>query len=114
NTGKPSQAQRDENPYRSILAWFDKGNYLHLNLDAKDSDKVLQLYQVDGLHAFVKKAYPLANEAQLALMMEFVLHGLASYSLISKKVVDNRIEFNDLLGSIVNFNMEDTAEEEDI
>ena len=34
--------------------------------------------------------------------MEFVLHGLASYSLISKKVVEGKIEFKDLIGSMVN------------
>jgi len=39
---------------------------------------------------------------EAALMMEFVLHGLSAYSLISKKVVDNKIEFKDLIGSMVN------------
>jgi magnesium chelatase subunit I len=34
--------------------------------------------------------------------MEFVLHGLAAYSLISKKVIENKIEFKDLMGSMVN------------
>jgi magnesium chelatase subunit I len=34
--------------------------------------------------------------------MEFVLHGLAAYSLISKKVVEGKIEFKDLIGSMVN------------
>jgi magnesium chelatase subunit I len=34
--------------------------------------------------------------------MEFVLHGLASYSLISKKIIGNKIEFRDLMGSMVN------------
>jgi len=32
-----------------------------------------------------------------------VLHGLAAYSLISKKIIENRIEFKDLMGSMVNF-----------
>jgi magnesium chelatase subunit I len=35
--------------------------------------------------------------------MEFVLHGLASYSLISKKMLDGKIEFKDLMGSMMNF-----------
>ena len=35
--------------------------------------------------------------------MEFVLHGLASYSLISKKTLDGKIEFKDLMGSMLNF-----------
>ncbi|HEY8397897.1 MAG TPA: magnesium chelatase, partial [Flavihumibacter sp.] len=57
---------------------------------------------VDGLHALVKKYFPKANEKEAALMMEFVLHGLSAYSLISKKIIDNKIEFKDLIGSMVN------------
>ena len=34
--------------------------------------------------------------------MEFVLHGLASYSMISKKMVEGSIEFKDLIGSMMN------------
>jgi magnesium chelatase subunit I len=36
------------------------------------------------------------------LLMEFVLHGLSAYSLISKKIIENKIEFKDLIGSMVN------------
>jgi magnesium chelatase subunit I len=43
--------------------------------------------------------------------MEFVLHGLASYSLISKKMLDGKIEFKDLMGSMMNFGK--LGEEED-
>lgn len=34
--------------------------------------------------------------------MEFVLHGLAAYSMISKKMVEGRLEFKDLVGSMLN------------
>ena len=36
--------------------------------------------------------------------MEFVLHGLAAFSLISKQVVEGKVEFKDLMGSIINLN----------
>ncbi len=65
------------------------------------------LYQVDGLHALVKKFFPHADEDQAALLMEFVLHGLSSYSLISKKVFESRVEFKDLVGSMMNFGEKD-------
>jgi len=65
-------------------------------------EKIQQLYKVDGLHALVKKIFKHTNEREAALLMEFVLHGLAAYSLISKKVVDGKIEFKDLIGSMVN------------
>lgn len=99
--GKDAQTPA-ENPYRSIVTWFDKGNTLNLFFNTKDADKVQELYKVDGLHAFVKKYFKHTNEKEAALLMEFVLHGLAAYSLISKKIVEGRIEFKDLMGSMLN------------
>lgn len=108
NTGKPSQEeQKDDNPYRPITHWFDKGNHLNISLNTSDKDKILLLYKVDGLHSLVKKNFPKANEEQAALLMEFVLHGLSSYSLISKKIFESKIEFKDLVGSMMNFNEKD-------
>jgi len=71
------------------------------------------LYKVDGLHALVKKYFAQASEPQSALLMEFVLHGLASYSLISKKIFENKIEFKDLIGSMMNLGNKDYEEEFD-
>ena len=67
--------------------------------------------------ALVKKYFKLANEREAALLMEFVLHGLAAYSLISKKVVEGKIEFKDLIGSMVNLGSSGSSfgsEEEDL
>jgi magnesium chelatase subunit I len=113
-TSKPSQqTKEEENPYRAITGWFDKGNHLNVSFNTSDKDKTLLLYQVDGLHALVKKYFPHANEAEAAFMMEFVLHGLASYSLISKKIFETKIEFKDLMGSMMNFGSKDYEEEFD-
>lgn len=103
NTGKKSVDEKEaENPYKTITRWFDTGNHLDILLDMKDADKIAALYKVDGLYGFVKKFFPHANEKENALLMEFVLHGLSSYSLISKKIVDGKIEFKDLMGSMMN------------
>lgn len=67
-----------------------------------DAEKIRQLYKIDGLHALVKKYFKQSNEKEAALLMEFVLHGLSAYSIISKKIVDNKIEFKDLMGSMLN------------
>ena len=85
-------------------------------LDGKDADKIAVLYSVDGLHSFVKKHFPQANNEENALLMEFVLHGLAGYSLISKKMIDGKIQFKDLMGSMMNFgemNFDDDISEDD-
>ncbi len=99
---KRKASEKEENPFRPITSWFDKGNQLNLFFNTRDDEKIQQLYKVDGLHALIKKHFKQANEKETALLMEFVLHGLAAYSLISKKIVEGRIEFKDLIGSMVN------------
>jgi magnesium chelatase subunit I len=98
---KRGQQAAEENPYRSIQSWFDKGNALNLLFHTRDEDKIQQLYKVDGLHALVKKYFKQASEKEAALLMEFVLHGLAAFSMISKKVLESRVEFKDLMGSML-------------
>ncbi len=104
---------REENPYRAISSWFDKGNQLNISFNTSDRDKMQLLKKVDGLKELVKKHFPLANDTQSALLMEFVLHGLSSYSLISKQVFENKIEFKDLIGSMMNLGKKDFEEEFD-
>lgn len=107
------ESQEPENPYKSITRWFDAGNGIQLNADLPDEQRKLQLYKVDGLHALVKQFYPGINETEGALLMEFVLHGLASYSLISKKTVEGQTEFKDLIGSMMNLGTASYADDED-
>jgi magnesium chelatase subunit I len=105
---------KEENPYRSIITWFDKGNHVNLFFNIKDEEKVLNLYKVDGLQTLIKKYFKGANEKEAGLLMEFVLHGLAAYSFISKKVIEGKIEFKDLMGSMLNLgrNYEEEFDEE--
>src|SRR5215204_6736924 len=113
---KGESPQVVDNPYRPIINWFDKGNHLNLFFGTGDREKVNQLYQVDGLHALVKKTFSQANEKEAALLMEFVLHGLSSFSLISKKIMETSVEFKDLMGSMLNMQSStnyDDLEEED-
>ena len=106
------EASSEDNPYKSITRWFDSGNHLDLFFDTKDGDKTQLLYKVDGLHALVKKYHKAANEKENALLMEFVLHGLSAYSLISKKVVEGKIEFKDLMGSMLNMGSQSFSDDD--
>lgn len=113
NTGKQSQQQREEeNPYKAIIGWFDAGNKIDMLLDSNDATKIQQLYKVSGLHALVGRFFHRANEKETALLMEFVLHGLASYSLISKKTIEGKIEFKDLMGSMLNLGTTSRGEDD--
>ncbi|HMC99573.1 MAG TPA: hypothetical protein VKH37_05440 [Ferruginibacter sp.] len=103
---------QEDNPYKSITRWFDAGNTLNTFFETKDDDKMQLLYKVDGLHALVKKYFKGGSEKEHALLMEFVLHGLAAHSLISKKVVEGKIEFKDLMGSMLNIGSQHFSEED--
>jgi len=105
---------KEENPFKPITNWFDKGNQLNLFFNTRDDDKIQHLYKVDGLHALIKKYFKHANEKETGLLMEFVLHGLAAYSLISKKIVEGKIEFKDLIGSMVNLGSGSYSTETDL
>ena len=102
----------DENPYKAITHWFDTGNHLNILFGLKDEDKIQLLYKVDGLFGLVKKHFPHAGTKENALLMEFVLHGLSTFSLISKKVVEGKIEFKDLMGSMLNLSSQNFSDEE--
>ena len=105
-------AAAEENPYKSITRWFDNGNHLDTFFENRDEEKIQLLYKVDGLHSLVKKYFKGANEMETALLMEFVLHGLSAHSLISKKVLDGKIEFKDLMGSMLNMGSKSFSEED--
>jgi len=107
----PQKSKPKSNPYQPIIDWFGKGNDLSLLQDARDTAYIAQLYQVDGLYSAVMQYYPHAGEAQAALLMEFMLHGLAAYSLISKKGLERGgYSFGDILGSMLNMSLTDDEE----
>jgi magnesium chelatase subunit I len=113
NTGKQSVPHREnENPYKAVVSWFDAGNKVDILVDATDRQKIDQLYAVSGLHALVTKFHGSRSETEMALLMELVLHGLSSHSLISKKIIEGRIEFKDLMGSMLNFGSGSMSDED--
>ncbi len=109
---RTKEAAPEDNPYKAITKWFDSGNSINNFFETKDEDKIQLLYKVDGLHALVKKYFKAASDKENALLMEFVLHGLAAHSLISKKVVEGKIEFKDLMGSMLNIGSQHFSEED--
>jgi magnesium chelatase subunit I len=109
---KTKESVVEENPYKAVTRWFDAGNQLNISFDLKDDDKIQLLYKVDGLYGLVKKHFPSANARENALLMEFVLHGLSTFSLISKKVLEGKIEFKDLMGSMINLSSQSFSDEE--
>lgn len=113
--GRDAQkAKAKTSPYQPVIDWFGRGNDAMLMQDDSDADHSASLYQVDGLYSVVKQFYPDADEARLVLLMEFLLHGLSEYSLISKKGIERGgYSFGDMMASMLNMNQSDDDDDED-
>lgn len=100
---------KTKNPYLEITNWFSNGNTLNLIDDITDKEYQQLIYSVPGLQALVKAFHPTISKNQELLYMEFVLHGLAEFSLISKGFLEKGFEFKDMFGSLFSneFNDED-------
>ena len=97
----PNPEKRKSPDYKKIVEWFGDGNSLTFLSD--ESQKVYKsgLKQVHGLGELVESFFPNESSDQKDFLMEFVLHGMAEYSLISKQPLDEGVKFNDLLDSML-------------
>ncbi len=109
--------QKEKNPYKKITAWFSDGHTLDLLNDASDEAYKTALHEVPDLSEVVKHFRPEAkDEAEHLFFMEFCLHGLAEYSLISRNRLASGLQFKDLLSSMFSgggFSLEDEEDEEE-
>lgn len=96
-----------KNPYAEIIGWFNDGNTADLIHTGSDHDYEKLLKSIPGLQDVVKNYVKPADKNELLLMSEFILHGLAEFSQISKKKLVSNTSFSDLVGSIFNMKNED-------
>ncbi len=108
------KAKAKVSPYQPVIDWFGAGNDLLLLQDDADDDYRNNLYKVDGLYSAVKQFYPDSNIEMTGLLMEFMLHGLSEFSLISKKGLERGgFNFTDMLGSMLNMGTGDDFDDDD-
>ncbi len=91
-----------KNPYQPMIDWFGKGNELILKHNDTDIIKAKKLNAVTGLSEFIAQHYAVQPAEEL-LLKEFVLHGLAAHSLLSKKMVETEVSFKDLMGGMMDW-----------
>jgi magnesium chelatase subunit I len=102
------------NPYLAIQNWFSEGgNEIDMLSDLTDREYRARLRTIEGLEELIEQFHPRINEKDKFFMMEFALHGVAEYSLISKKAVDTGIVFKDLLDSMFDPNKMKFDDEDD-
>jgi len=88
------------NVYKSIIDWFGEGNKLDLFNDLSEKEFQERLDKIPGLKKLIKKLFPEADAPTETLMMEFALHGLAEFSMLSKNNLEDGLQFKDLLSSM--------------
>lgn len=100
------------NPYSGIINWFGSGNTINIedSLSLEEYKKALE--SIPGLKDVIKQFHPRLSENQQLLLMEFLLHGLAEFSLINKSFLDNGFSFADMFNSLFNAEFEDDEDED--
>jgi magnesium chelatase subunit I len=110
----PGRAKKTKtaNPYTEITEWFSQGNTIDLADDLTLANYSKELSKVAGLHEMVKKFHPKLSENQTLLLMEFVLHGLAEFSQLSKNYLNGGFGFADMFESLFNADLADEDEDD--
>jgi magnesium chelatase subunit I len=88
------------NPYKAITSWFGDGNTLDILQQMKSNDLEKALVAIPGLAKLVETYHKDADDQQKTFLMEFALHGLAEFSLLSKHRLEQGMQFKDLLSSM--------------
>lgn len=98
----PEQAKRKgkDNPYDPVSRWFGRGNSVDLLLDQNNKQYADALNAVPGLSDLVKKHFPRTNSDERLFLMEFILHGMAEFSLIGKNRLERGLQFQDLMSGL--------------
>ncbi len=93
---------KQKNPYSDLINWFGDGNEADLLHQVSGKEYEKQLRSIPGLQHIVKSYHPSEDRIMQLLLMEFVLHGLAEFSQISRRQLEQGVKFRDLIGSMLN------------
>ncbi len=98
--------QNKKNPearekYVKVSQWFENGNELTIQSDISEKKYSLLLTKIDGLEKVVTNAKKIDSSNHEELLMEYLIHVLAAYSMLDKKVLDSSFTFQDYFSSIM-------------
>jgi magnesium chelatase subunit I len=105
--------QKETNPYKKITDWFSDGNNVDLLQEMSQAEFEKALKKIPGLNDLVNSFHKGQDQPVKLFLMEFALHGLAEYSLISKHNLTAGHQFKDLLSSMFTLPKNVREEEED-
>jgi magnesium chelatase subunit I len=105
--------QKEKSPYKKITQWFGDGNAVDLLHDMTQKEFEAQINTVPGLQELIQEFHKGQDTTTKLFLMEFALHGLAEYSLISKHNLSAGLQFKDLLSSMFTLPRPGADEDED-
>jgi magnesium chelatase subunit I len=91
---------KENNPYKKIVDWFGEGHEVDMLNDLPQKEYRKTLDSVPGLKELVHKHHKNSDEDTRYFLMEFALHGLSEFSMLSKKNLVSGLQFKDLLSSM--------------
>ncbi|MCW5909591.1 MAG: magnesium chelatase [Cyclobacteriaceae bacterium] len=105
--------QKEKSPYKKITNWFGDGNAIDLlnELNQAEYEKILK--SVPGLADLVNEFHKSEDTGLKFFLMEFALHGLAEFSLISKHTLTSGLQFKDLLSGMFSLPKDEDEPESD-
>lgn len=109
---KKKKAQQEEkNIYNEVQKYFEQGNVLDILTDTSDNEYESNLDNITGLRDLVLAKVSDVKKADLNTWMEFVLHGMAAYSLLSKFQLEQGNKFSDITSAMFNYGEEDVDDD---
>jgi magnesium chelatase subunit I len=105
--------QKEKSPYKTVADWFGDGNSVDLLHDMAQPEFEKKLKSVPGLAELVTSFHKNQDAATRLFLMEFALHGLAEFSLISKHHLSAGLQFKDLLSSMFTLPRPEQEQDED-
>src|SRR5205085_3660205 len=73
--------KKEVSPFSETIEWFGAGNEIDLLNDMPNKEYQKLINSVPGLDEAMKKYFPKVKGEENLLMKEFLLHGLAEFSL---------------------------------
>lgn len=101
--------KKENSEYSRTTNWFSQGNVAELTDDENDEDYSMTLSSIDGPQELMRQYQPNAEGKEKLVMMEFILHGLAEHSLLSKSKLTQGMRFNDLFDSLLSQSSDNSA-----
>lgn len=105
--------QKEKSPYKKISDWFGDGNTIDILHDMAQTDFEKKIKNVPGLPELINEFHKNQDAATKLFLMEFALHGLAEFSLISKHNLSAGLQFKDLLSSMFTIPRPGQVEDDD-